>query len=255
MNCKVCNQVIEKEVNYCPNCGAELSKEEIKTFDDLINSNDVHNNKFPDSSTTPNSTLTIGILAFALALILGKFYSIGALILGGYGVVVGVKSLKILKSRKATWGIILSSLGIFVAILSLITTVVFTKYVSKVDERLSKELDFELPNIMPGYYFLGSKSIPMESYVFDEFYYQLDDQIAEEIINKAQNDERFHETSYLEEFASEFPKLKFDVNGVYLVYDRLTETNELPSDFSKLDFVMLIYDIEEKQIIIYEITK
>lgn len=255
MNCKVCNQVIEKEVNHCPNCGAELSKEEIKTFGDLIKSNDIQNNKFTDSSTTPNSALTIGILAFALALILGKFYSVGALILGGYGVVTGVRSLKILQSRKATWGTILSSLGVFIATLTLITTLVFTKYVSKVDERLSEELAFELPDIMPGYYFLGSRSIPMEKYIFDEFYYQLDEKTAEMIMDKTQNDERFHETSYLEELATEFSKLKFDVNGVYLVYNRLTKTNELPSDFSKLDFVMLIYDIEEKQIIIYEITK
>lgn len=264
MKCKVCNKEIESiklNEHYCPNCGSDLlnqpQSEEEK--EELLK---VHNwstsNRYQDRS---DMVLTFGILTFVSSFFISTFtgnlkgyVSLIGIILGTLAIIFGIRPYKRnKKNRKAFWGIVLSGVGLLLAVTNLISFVNGNSISLKADEKYSSELGIELPNIKPSFYY-NDESMMFTKFHHNEYWYQLED--AENFENQINNDNRWKKIDFTEEFIAEFDDiLDLTMEGSYLTLNRKTNKNELPYNFEAYDFVIVLYNPSEKQITIYDVWK
>lgn len=213
MECKNCGTTIEPDNLTCPNCGSKTEAIEVsKTIKD-------NNWVIP---------LAIGflIITFLLGDILPNIF----IILNSIVILITIAMFII--SRTKNTGI---AVGIMIATMALSGRNLYLNeinkaYAKEAAVRIGEIVDFEIPNRMPGFYYIEIRDNRMikssrNNFSYNEFVYKLEDAEIGFYSEFIDNDVRFTEGD-LNIISEDYPNLLLNNLDVSYIYSRGEFTNE-----------------------------
>jgi len=258
MKCNACDKIILDDSNYCPYCGEDVSKVEslIKSDDYISNKleqfNLNHNKKTITNKNTSSNTLILGIFTFVLGLIFNGFLSVIIVLFSIYVIYTGVKNKKNESKTKIGWGLVLAGVALFLASINVAIFGISLARASNATSKYTEELDIQLPDITPAHYYRDNALYPEFECNYTKFVYILTDRQEELFSEEVQRDYRWS----TEQFSGEISQmLKLEAYGIYICYDRVTESFGLPNNPDNYDFVIIIFDEENNEIVILDISE
>lgn len=132
MHCETCGNKLDNNAQFCPECGTKIEKKNIDNK--TINTNN------SIKSGLKTASIVLGILGIVVSLTL--LFSIPGFIMSLIGVILGICATKKVKN---ILGIVLSSVGLFISIVSTILSIFVFSY-------LFNFLETNLDDFIPGDY-------------------------------------------------------------------------------------------------------
>jgi len=257
MKCNNCNQEISGKANFCPKCGSALILEP-----EIIEavSVDEKSQKALVNPAFANTCIGFGITGLAIAMIIsGSPLIFIAGVFGVLAIINGVKSFKVQQSRKATWGTIFGTVAVFLAVVFLVFNITYIIKANKAPRVYSKELNLNIPNKVPEDYYQHSNVFSAYGFKVNYYYISLDHKEASAFTDEIEDDARWRilpftvvEKVRLRNITDE-DFFDFTVNGYFICYNRNNGSYSIPVSDEDYDCILVIYDSENKKIIIYEI--
>jgi hypothetical protein len=275
MKCQFCEKEIPDGSLFCPYCGEGLeagsapsksTPEEVKTatpeFLDENTQTKESMQALANRRKRAGSALLYGILSLIFGLLFSGFYfpSLGMLF-GAVAIILAVSAFKKGFQNKLIAAGVCGILGMVIAGFSLYQAVSDLKISEAADEFYSAELNIDLPDFSPDYYYVSSSLYGVvETLPKREFQYELTDPQSAAFLNAIAEDSRWNHFPLdpeLESFLDENFNLLLEYEGHYLFYDRTRVAFTFPPDYGtyleEYDFVLVFFDDTQDRIVIYDV--
>ena len=258
MKCNNCNQEINRKANFCPNCGGALTIE-LEAIETV--GIDEKSEKVLVNPTYTKTSIGFGIAGLVIALFfMGSILVFVAGVFGVFAIINGIKSFKIQQSRKANWGTIFGSVAVFLTIIFLVFNITYIIKANKAALVYSKELNVNIPYEIPKEYYQHSNTFAKYTFKANYYYISLDDEEASAFIDEIEEDARWRALPFTVTEKVRLQNLTnrkadffdFSINGYFICYNRRNGTYSIPVKDENYNCVLMIYDSQNKIIIIYE---
>lgn len=246
MKCKLCEKEIPEDAKFCPNCGSKIDELAHTTDSGISQWLKAINDR--NERRSANSALVMGIIAMIGGFIGGILF-IGSLILGISAIIIGRRH-HASYGRKSLWSMICGGVGIFLAIIKGYGLYCDYQFTAKASASYATELNIPIPDQYPISHDVSAELYPSlyPDYII-EFDYVLDSEDSKKLMDNF--DGRWLPLPMDEGFMDEF-SLILPEDGFYLCYNRQTMEAELPTNYESYDFVLVVYDVANENLIILD---